>query len=297
MRIGVDIGGTNIKIGLFEEDGSIVEFTEKKVSELTGDDLYDKLISILKEVISDSEIEKGGLAIKGLVDKVKGSVIEDIGLAGELAGRSLSSLLLQELNIPFSIDNDARAYTLGEWKFGAGKNYDSIVVFTLGTGVGCSVILNGKVSVSSDPLSGVLGGHISIDRNGPECACGNKGCLELYCSATAFTKMVREKHPELSESDDVLKVFFNKLHELNEYESTLKIYQENLAIGIVNAIHAYGPQAVIIGGGVMNSSEHILPYVQEIVNKRAWTIPRGKVKILPGELGNKAAALGAAFNE
>lgn len=298
MNLGIDFGGTNIKLGLFGEDISIIKFHEQKVAELGSDELLKELINIIRRFIGNEKIKKGGLAIKGLVDKNKGIVINDIGIANYFASINLKDLLEKEFDIPFIIDNDARAYTYGEYKYGAGKGYHSIVVLTLGTGAGCSAVINDKLYYSDDPFSGILGGHISIDRNGPECPCGSRGCLELYCSATAFTKTVSQNHPELNiKSDDILKLFFEKVEGSEDYKNTLKEFQENLALGIVNLIHAYGPQAVIIGGGIMNSSKLILPEVEKIVNKRAWTFPRGKVKILASSLGNKAAAIGAAFLE
>ena len=140
-------------------------------------------------------------------------------------------------------------------------------------------------------MGGLLGGHISINKNGPECPCGNKGCLELYCSATAFSKRIKDAHPELISSTDVLPEFFKLIECGNKkYQNTLKEFQEDLAIGIVNVIHAYGPDVVVLGGGVMNSGQLILPELIKLVHKRAWTFPREKIIIKVSELGNKAAA-------
>ena len=295
MRIGIDFGGTNLKVGVFSDNAEVLAFDEilfKEVHQKYG--IEKGLINTLHTYFSKYKISSGGLAIKGLVERATGKLINDVGIANEFAGTNLKELLEKEFNIPFLIENDARAYTYGEYKFGAGQGYDSIVVMTLGTGLGCSAVINKELYYSSDPLSGVLGGHISIDRNGPECPCGNKGCLELYCSATAFAKQVKSKHPELTNEEDVLPVFFNGIDNKG-YQETLNEFQENLAIGIVNVIHAYGPEAVILGGGVMKSHKVIIPGVQKNVDKRAWTYPKGKVKVLPSKLGNKAAALGVAF--
>lgn len=298
MNLGIDFGGTNIKLGMFSEDASVIKFQEQKVAELLPDELLTELLRIIKEFIEDEKFNRGGLAIKGLVDRERGAVINDIGVANYFASVNLRDILEHEFGFPFIIDNDARAYAFGEYKFGAGKGFNSIVVLTLGTGAGCSAVINNRLYYSNDPFSGILGGHLSIDRNGPECPCGSRGCLELYCSATAFKKIVLENHPELkNEAGDVLKTFFKKVEDKIEYQKTLNEFQKNLALGIVNLIHAYGPEAVIIGGGIMNSSEIILPEVLKMVNTMAWTHPRGKVTILPSMLGNKAAAIGAAFLE
>ena len=221
---------------------------------------------------------------------------EDIGIANLFSRRNIRDEFSKALNAPFIVDNDARAYAYGEWKFGAGIGSDSMVCMTLGTGLGCALILNGEPFRGSDPVGGLLGGHISIDRNGPVCTCGNTGCLESYCSATALKKMISDSYPELGNSDDLLPEYFKVVNENNEkYSKVLEEFNENLAIGIVNIIHAYGPDTVIIGGGLMNSSKYFLKDVIKIVNKKAWTVPRGKVKIKKSKLGNKAAVFGSAF--
>lgn len=296
MRLGVDFGGTNLKIGIYNENADEQAFEEiplKKASEEHG---YDEgLFRILQKFFEKYHITRGGLAIKGLVNRETGELINDIGAGNIFANTNLKNLLQKEFGIPFVIENDARAYTYGEYKFGAGIDYDSIVVMTLGTGLGCAAVINKELYYSSDPLGGVLGGHLTIDRNGPECPCGSRGCLESYCSATALKKIIGENHPELKEKENILEMFFDNSLENKKYNETLKEFHNNLALGIVNVIHAYGPEAVVLGGGVLNSSYKIIPYVQEIVDKRAWTYPKGKVKILKSKLGNRAASIGVAF--
>lgn len=298
MRLGLDFGGTNLKIGVYNENADEQKFEEVTLKKATEEHGFDKgLFKILQKYFEEYHITRGGLAIKGLVNRVTGELINDIGAANIFANTNLKELLQREFGVPFVIENDARAYTYGEFKFGAGKDYDSIVVMTLGTGLGCAAVINRQLYYSSDPLSGVLGGHLTIDKNGPECPCGNRGCLELYCSATALIKIVSDNHSELKDEKDILEKFFEDSLKNENYNKTLKEFHNNLALGIVNVIHAYGPEAVILGGGVMNSSEKIIPYVQEIVDKRAWTYPKGKVKILKSKLGNRAASLGVAFLE
>ena len=298
MRFGMDYGGTNIKTGLFSDDGQVISFIEKELSGFSDQgDLLDNLITHAREFCADYHPDKGGLAIKGLVNTRAGVVEEDIGAGSLLAGKNLREAFGKALNIPFFIENDARAYAWGEWKFGAGKDSKVMVCMTLGTGLGCALVVDSKPYEGSNPLGGTLGGHISIDRNGPECPCGNRGCLELYCSATAFKNRIVKAHPEFEKESDILLAFFKALNNKNtKYESSLRYFQEDMAIGIVNVIHAYGPDMIVLGGGVMNSSEHILPGLIELVHEMAWTFPRSTVKLCPGKLGNKAATLGVAFH-
>ena len=178
MKLGIDFGGTNLKIGVFDENAVEICFDElqwKDILKRSG--VKEGLLSIVQPYFDKYKITGAGLAIKGLVNRRTGELINDVGLANVFKGTNLKELLEENFNVPFVIENDARAYTYGEYKFGAGKGYASIVVMTLGTGLGCAAVINNELYYSSDPLSGVLGGHLSIDRNGPECPCGFKGCL------------------------------------------------------------------------------------------------------------------------
>ena len=298
MRFGMDFGGTNIKCGVFSEQGDVQSFTQTELKTFTAHgDLLQNLIEYSQKMCREFNIEKGGLAIKGLVNTASGSVEEDIGAGSLLAGQPLRDAFSRALGFPFFVENDARAYAWGEWKFGAGRGSKVMVCMTLGTGLGCALVVNQKPYEGSDPLGGILGGHISIDRNGKPCPCGNRGCLEMYCSATAFSERVITAHPELAGSDQVLPQFFADLSaDTPGYQQTLAEFQDDLAIGIVNVIHAYGPDVVVLGGGVMNSQQQILPGLIERVHQMAWTFPRKKIKLYPAELGNKAAAIGVAFH-
>ncbi len=296
MRIGIDFGGTNIKFGLFGEDGSTYKFSVKKLIDLRNTNaLLLNLLEETKKFAGNEKILCGGLAIKGLINRNTGELINDVGAANEFAGINLQKLFSTKLNIPFVIDNDARSYAYGEWKFGAGKNFNSVIVITLGTGIGCAAVIDRKLFGSENPMSGVLGGHISIDRNGAECPCGNKGCLELYCSASSLEKKVLNKFPQLVEKENPLKTFFDESDSNDKYKSVANEFRENLALGIVNVVHAYGINRVILGGGLMNSHDKIIPVLTEIVKRRAWTVPKGNIEILPSQLEDKAACIGAAF--
>lgn len=296
MRFGMDFGGTNIKTGIFDEYGKPIKFIEKKLDDFSGTgDLLENLITHSKDLIGNYKIISGGLAIKGLINTETGIIENDIGAGQLLAGINLKKAFSEGLHFPFLVENDARAYAWGEYKFGSGRGSKAMVCMTLGTGYGCSLIADEKPYCGSDSLGGLLGGHISIDRNGPECSCGNKGCLELYCSATALIKKINQKHPFIDSSDTLIKFFKGVASGKPELMKTFNEFIDDLSIGIVNSIHAYGPDVVVLGGGVMNSAQIILPPLIELVNKRAWTVPKNKVQIKESLLGNSAAAIGVAF--
>ena len=298
MRLGIDFGGTNIKFGVFSDDASEVLFYQRKLSDFTGQgQLLDNLTAFTKSILKDYPVKAGGLGVKGLIDPHRGIVHNDIGAGDLLAGKDLRKTFERALKIPFAVDNDARAYAWGEWKFGAGKGSNPMVCMTLGTGIGCALIVNRRPYEGIDPSSALLGGHISIDRNGPRCPCGSRGCLESYCSATAFNQRVMTAHRELADLAEPLPAFFDELRKGNTiYCTTLNAFQKDLALGIVNLVHAYGPETVVLGGGVMNSADLILPEVIEMVHDMAWTYPRRSIKIKAAVLGNRAAAIGMAFH-
>jgi glucokinase len=299
MRFGMDYGGTNLKAGLFTEAGEPAVFEQTPLRDYTEGDLLANLVGYARRLAQGHGVTAGGLAIKGLVDPVLGGVAEDIGEGELLAGRDLRAAFSEALGVPFAVENDARAYAWGEWRFGAGHGTRVMACLTLGTGVGCAVVAHGRPYAGADPLGGILGGHLTIDRHGPECPCGNRGCLELYCSATAFAAGVAAAHPELAgpPDSDTLPAFFAALRAgRSDYRPTLDAFLDDLALGVVNVVHAYGPERVVLGGGVMNSADLVLPGLTGRVHARAWTVPRRRVGVAAAALGNRAAALGAAFH-
>ncbi|MCC6397653.1 MAG: ROK family protein [Bacteroidetes bacterium] len=299
LRFGMDFGGTNLKAGLFDENGHATAFKTTPLQQLVASGpLLTALLDLAREIMCGHRVVAGGLAIKGLVDLESGTVREDIGAGSLLASVPLRDFFSASLGIPFAVDNDARAYAWGEWLFGAGRGSRTMACMTLGTGIGCAVVSHGVPYTGTDQYGGLLGGHLSIDRNGPICPCGQRGCLELYCSATALRQRVREAHPELQHHPgDVLEQFFLGVRDgLARYGETCDAMVEDLATGIVNIIHAYAPDVVVLGGGVMKSADVLLPPLTALVHQRAWTFPRGMVKIVPASLGDTAAATGMAFH-
>jgi glucokinase len=299
MRFGMDYGGTNLKAGVFDDHGAAVVFREEPLEIFRGEGtLLDNLLLHASDVARGYTLSGGGLAIKGLVNVERGVLEEDIGEGSLLAGIDLRAAFAERLGIPFAVENDARAYAWGEWLFGAGRGSHGMVCMTIGTGVGCAVVYDGKPFQGADPYGALLGGHLSIDRDGPPCPCGSRGCLELYCSATAIHKRVRFAHPDVAEGGvDPLEKFFSTVRrgELG-YVHTFREIIDDLALGVVNVIHAYAPDVVVLGGGVMKSADVILPLLTEEVHRMAWTFPRGKVRLRAGVLGGSAASLCAAFH-
>ena len=298
MRLGLELGGTNFKLGLISEDGKVNKIQLIRTDDfLVSKDFIGEIKKKVDSFLGEHKINSGGISAKGIVDVEKGLIVDDVGEAKIFSNIFLRDIFSEKYGVPFNIENDARCYALGEWKFGDWGNTKNLTCVTLGTGVGGASILNGKLCYGSDHLGGVLGGHISIDRNGPLCPCGNIGCLEMFCSKNGLKRIFKLSKSKFLNYEDPVKSFFSYIRENGS--SGDKIFNDfvnNLAIGLTNIIHVYSPDKLILGGGIMNSSEIILPKIKKKVDKMAFTSPRGRCQIFSSKLGNHAPLLGAVFH-
>ena len=302
--VGVDLGGTVIKLGLVSADGMVgtrtfpadsafglgprLPMIGKGIAELLG-----------QNGLASEDIAGVGIAFPGLADSTRGIVLStnakyddapDIDLREWVKSMSLSG---------FYIDNDARMAAVGEWKSGAGVDCDNIVMMTIGTGIGCGVIVEGAVLRGVHHQAGCLGGHLTVDFRGRKCSCGNTGCLEAMASSFFLNDIIRcntRISPGFYETNkpfDFRKIFDMARSGDVDAAAVAEECMDTWAVGIVNLIHAYDPERVVVGGGVMRSADIILPYLRKRVDELAWT-PWGKVEILTSELGDDAAILGVA---
>jgi glucokinase len=198
------------------------------------------------------------------------------------------------------MDNDARCALIGEWQYGKGKGYDDVVLMTIGTGVGSSAVIEGRVLRGKHFQAGCLGGHFTINIHGATCNCGNIGCVETEASTWNIENIARQNADWLRSSLSREKqIDFECIFRLANDGDALAKEIRNQCVEIwgaaaVNLIHAYDPEILVIGGGVMASADFIIPYIQQKTDAHAWT-PWGKVKIAAAENINAAALLGAAW--
>jgi glucokinase len=186
---------------------------------------------------------------------------------------------------------------VGEWQYGAAKGYDNIVMMTIGTGIGCGVIIEGKILKGVHYQAGCLGGHLTVDYVGRRCSCGNIGCVESMSSSFFLNDIIRENqqinkdfYHQYAPFD--YKILFDLFRCGNP--DAQKICSDRMDIwsaGLVNLIHAYDPEIIVLGGGVTKSADLILPYIQQRVDSLAWT-PWGKVKIVASELMDNIGIIG-----
>ena len=214
MRLGLEFGGTNFKLGLMKENGYVMKLELIQAKKLfQSNNIIKEIKNKIDLFLNGKVISCGGISSKGIVDVTKGMVLDDVGEAKILSNIPLREILSSAYDVPFNIDNDARCYALGESKFGGWSKYKNMTCVTLGTGIGCASILNGNLFYGSDNLGGILGGHISINKNGPKCSCGNIGCLELYCSKIGLIRLLKNSKSEHLSKKDPVKSFFTSLNE------------------------------------------------------------------------------------
>ena len=300
--IGIDLGGTIIKMGIVQ-DGSIIASGTIKSDSVNG--LGRKLPEIetcIQKMLRDQQISSAdiagvGISFPGLVDSSRSVVLSTNAKYDDAPALDLKTWAQRCFGGGFYMDNDARMAVVGEWQYGAARGCDNLVMVTIGTGIGCGVIIQGQILSGAHFQAGCLGGHLTIDYKGRRCSCGNTGCIESMSSSFFLNDIILENqqigkdfHRQYAPFD------YKKLFDL--YRSgnpdAQKICCECMDVwsaGIVNLIHAYDPEIIVLGGGVTKSADIIIPYVQQRVDSLAWT-PWGKVKIVESKLMDNVSILG-----
>lgn len=303
--VGVDIGGTNIKLGVIDSAGNIIKKSKFSIEDdTTFSVVIAKIIDNIKEIISDipSKLVGGiGLGIPGLIDTKNGLVV----CSGNLnwTNEDVLTPLKNAFSYPIKIANDANVAALGEAKFGVGKAYSTSVFITLGTGVGSGIIIDGKI-YDGNLGAGAELGHMVIEANGRPCTCGGWGCFEAYASATSLKEQTRLA---MLENDDSLMWEIGGVENISgktaflysdKDESAKKVvdeYIDYLSVGIVNVANIFRPQAIILGGGVSYEGDKLLKPLNGKLSKRIFAGDLGpKVEILLATLRNDAGFMGAA---
>ena len=234
----------------------------------------------------------------GLADARIGRVISTNKKYDDAPEIDFQLWIRKEFGLPFAIENDARMALLGERHAGAARGCDNLVMITLGTGIGGAAMIEGKLLRGKHAQAGCLGGHLPAKVGGRACTCGAVGCMEAEASGWALPIMAKEwngfRDSALADREQIdFKTVFELARAGERVATEIRDYclqvWANASVGL---IHAYDPEMIVIGGGVMQSAEVILPYIQKFVHEHAWT-PWGKVRIVAAELGNNAGLFGA----
>ena len=304
--IGVDIGGTSVKIGLFETTGELLDKWEVKTRKEDGG------VNILPDVAASirKKLDEKGLDLKkdvaGAGMGVPGPVMPDgyVEVCVNLGWRDLNpqeelSRLLD--GIPVKSGNDANVAALGEMWQGGGKGYSDLVMVTLGTGVGGGIIIDGKIYAGMRSMGAELG-HTLLVLEGEHCTCGRDGCWEAYASATALIRQAKragEQHPESAlhgrEELTALDVFQAADAGDAAAQAVIDRWCVYVAAGMTDLVNSLAPEMILIGGGISRQGERILSPIREYVAEHCFGGREGAVPIIAAaKLGNEAGIIGAA---
>jgi glucokinase len=298
----IDLGGTHATCGLVEDDRILASETLDVENAASLTQVLPRLAESLKRLSAGKipqvrEVSGVAIGLPVIVDFYRGKALGSNGKYVDADTVDLQSWSRESLGLPVFVENDARMALLGEACAGAGRGFENIVMITLGTGIGGVAMIEGKLLRGKHAQAGCIGGHLPVKVDGRKCTCGAIGCAEAEASGWALPPLLKE-WPGIAGSSlyQLENIGFRELFaeaargdkvacEIRDH--CLQVW----ATVTVGLVHAYDPEMVIFGGGVMKSADVILPYIRSHVHKYAWT-PWGKVEIRAAELGDNAALFG-----
>ena len=299
MKIGIDVGGSHIGLGLVDEKGKLIlkkeKDYEKKQSDMSSI-VLETTINLIREILKEKnlkeeEIESIGMAFPGTVSKTSVVKAENLGIQN----LEIVTELKKEIDIPINLENDAKCAAVAEKKFGSLKKYDDALFLIIGTGVGGAVFLNGKL-LRPKRYSGFEVGHMVIKKDEIECNCGRKGCFEVYASMKRLKEKI-SKEFNLGTIDGIkIREFMEQNKENDKLNTILNEYIENLEIGLANLINIFEPQAISIGGSFGHYEKIFLDKLKNKINEKGELYNKGQIpEILIADLKNDAGIIGAAM--
>ena len=300
--IGVDLGGTNLRTALLSVDGDILDKRKEPTHAADG---WKKVVGRLVNNINQQRAiaeQRGmhvmavGVGAPGIIQMDKGIVVKSPNFP-DWNNLPLRDELEKALHVPVIIENDANAAALGEQWLGAGCGIDSMILLTLGTGVGGGIVLNNKIWQGADGMAGEVG-HMTLIPDGRQCGCGNTGCLEMYASARGIVQSYREASG-MTEAAQASSVTSEMVYQTarNGDPVALHVMKEMgrlLGIGIANLINIFNPQMIVLGGGVKDAWDLFIGATHEEIMRRAFQVPAERTRIVPSLLGDDAGMIGAA---
>ena len=300
---GVDIGGTTVKLGLFDKDGNVLEKWEILTrKEEKGAFILSDVAASVKEVMEKKNISKEdvvgvGVGVPGPVDE-EGTIHKAVNLGWDVF--NIPQVLESYLGLPVKAGNDANVAAYGEMWQGGGKGCSNLVAVTLGTGVGGGIIINGRIVTGATGAGGEIG-HIHIeDQETDVCGCGNKGCLEQYASATGIVRLAnrrlqKDNAPSILRTGEVsAKTVFDAVKEKDAVAIDIaQQFGEYLGKGLAAVAGVVNPEVFVIGGGVSKAGEVLFDYINPAYDKYAFHGCKN-AKMALATLGNDAGIFGAA---
>ncbi len=306
--VGIDLGGTNTKIGLLDEDGNILFSTIVKTESEQGfEKTIERLSNILKIQVSNlnisfKDVAGVGLGVPGPV--AKGRIVKFWANFPWPVNVDLAAEFEKHLGVPVKVDNDVNVITLGEMWKGGGRGYKNVLGLAIGTGIGGGVVVNGKLVSGKNGAGGEVG-HIKVERDGKLCGCGQEGCWEAYASATGLVREAKSRltvnknnllYERTKDREVEAKDIFDAARDGDEFSLNLVDYEaEFIALGIGNLLNVLDTDVIVVGGGIALAGDILFDKINEKLRKYAMLSTLEGLKIVQAELGNDAGIYGAAY--
>jgi glucokinase len=295
--IGMDLGGTNLRVAGVGADGTIAElYREQTLAREGPEPVIARILAAIGQVTERlakaGGIVRGiGLGAPGIISASAGTIVSSPNLPG-WDDVPLRDRVAAATGLPVLLENDANAAAYGEYWRGAGAGCSSMVLLTLGTGVGGGLVLGGELWRGADGMAGEVG-HITVEPGGRTCRCGNAGCLETYASATGIVDSYRELAgvEEAVSSEEI----HRRAHEGDA--NARQAYREagrSLGLAFAALVNLLNPERIVIGGGVLPAWDLFIQPAEHEMRRRAFAAPAARVRIVPAALGNLAGVTGAA---
>ncbi|MBN2315098.1 MAG: ROK family protein [Sedimentisphaerales bacterium] len=307
--VGIDVGGTNVKIGLFDSDLKLISKTSITTeAEMGPDVVIDNMAKTVEKLLTEanlslSDITGIGIGTPGPAKYSEGIIIKSTNMP-KFINVPICKMLNEKLGAPVVFDNDANVACWGEFAVGAGKGVKDMVFFTLGTGIGGGVVSNGELVHGCDENGAELG-HMIIHPDGRQCNCGQRGCVEAYASADSTARRATEAIEGGAESS--LKKVLDKKGKITSKDiyqhlaSGDKLAKEitdgtakALAITCINMLHTTEPKRIVFAGGMIAAGDVLLNRIKEYFDEHIWTLKKEYVEICFATLGEDAGIIGAA---
>jgi glucokinase len=291
--VGVDIGGTNIRIGLMDLRGNLKKVSNIPTQKEKGaKDVLRRLFLSIDILTKNNSVKIKGIGIgcPGPLDDKKGIIISPPNLP-DWHGLKLKKIVEKKYKCKVAVENDANCAAMGEFAKGAGKPYNNIVLLTLGTGVGSGVVIDKKL-LRGGGFAAELG-HVSLNPKGPKCGCGKKGCLEAYSSATA---MIKKGKRVFRNKEVTAKFLFDEAKKGNKKAKHIvdeAMFYLTVAIG--NYANAFNPEAIILSGGIIKAGSYLFSNIKKQLKDQALAVVLKDLKIIPAKLGQDAGIIGAGW--
>jgi len=308
FAIGVDVGGTNLRVAAIDANGEILErirlTTEVGAGRQAVLDEMCAAVLGLRHRLSATRLVGIGFGVPGIIYMGEGKIRESPNLP-DWNDYPIRDEIEQRLGTRVILENDANAAALGEKWMGLGREVDSLAMLTLGTGVGGGIVINGRIWHGMLGMAGELG-HITVKPDGPPCGCGNCGCLEAMASATAIVRMARQaieqgRSPALAQAARTLaeitsEVVCQKAVEGDPVACQIFVAAgEALGIALADLVNIFNFPLYVITGGVVDAWDLFAPAMLEMVERRSFVYRAGGARIAPSKLGNEAGLYGAAY--